>query len=792
MCPANTTRFSFRPGLPCNPFSNVRLEGSWDASGQSAAAWSVQPMAPAIDSDSCPSFEAEVTFDPSGIGTTFCWGVRLDGPAGKDVWAIASEVDDENSTARQQSFVLEAETAVQIYYLTNCARLGAVKHDIPGMPPGIRFSVWAPNARAVELVLADPVRGYVADDGTGVVKTIAMTSTGQGIWSAGPADDPALADFSKLVGTPYMFHITKDDGTQAYRTDMYSRQQIGRGNFNPNGAPYPGPPAALDGPPSCSVVCDQSVVVVEGECAVPVADFWRDEFSPGHPLPTLLGDLVIYELHVGALGFGKPNPGTLDDAIGLLDHLALLGINAIELMPIAEFEDKANWGYGTAQFFAIDQAAGGTDRLKMFVKRCHQRGIVVILDVCYNHFDPDGERVQWAYDSNDPTRNIYFWYEGVPSDYPEPDGGYIDNMSTGYAPAYDQEMVRQLFISSAAWLVTECHVDGFRLDQTSSIHQYAVIHANGDDAPRAEMFGIKFLKEWTRTMRLLKPGLFLSAEDYSGWAAMTEPSLAGDGLGFDATWYGDFQHHLVEYQGTSYAQLVQQAGFGDNRPLAMDYFAGALGASGSAKIVYNESHDDCGNRLGSARTIVLAVNGAPLVGDTRRWAEARVRVAAGLALLSAGTPMFFMGEEIGAANPYCYDTFMANREDILGDSVGTGALLFRYYQDLIRLSIENAAIRSNNIDVAATDDQNRIIAFHRWDDQDEFLVVGSLNNAAFPNGYWIHSDRLGDAGWTEVFNSDGQAYDGWNVGNDGAALGAQGGSLNLVIPASGLVVLRRS
>jgi 1,4-alpha-glucan branching enzyme len=640
-------------------------------------------------------------------------------------------------------------------------------------------------------VLADPVRGYVADDGTGVVKMIPMTKGDQGIWSAGSAEDAVLADFAGMIGTPYMFHVTKDDGSLAFRTDMYSRMQIGRGDFNPGGRPYAGPPEALDGPPSCSVVCDPGIVVTGPGRAVAAEEFWRDEFSPGRTLPAAMADLVIYELHVGALGYGKPDPGTLDDAIALLDHLTALGINAVELMPIAEFEDKANWGYGTAQFMAIDEAAGGTDRLKIFVKACHQRGIAVILDVCYNHFDPAGERVQWAYDSNDPTRNIYFWYEGVPSDYPTPEGGYIDNMSTGYAPAYDQEMVRQLFISSAAWMVTGCHVDGFRLDQTSSIHQYAVIHANGAGAPRANAFGVKFLKEWTRTMRLLKPGLFLTAEDYSGWAEMTAPSLDGDGLGFDTTWYGDFQHHLVEFQGTSYAQLMEQAGFGDDRPLNMGYFAGALAASGGSKMVYNESHDDCGNRSGSGRTISLAVNGAVLVGDTRRWAEARVRFAAAMALLSAGTPMFFMGEEIGAAKLYCYDTFMANREDILGDAIGTGALLYRYYQDLIRLSVRNTAIRSTNIDVASTDDQNRVLAFHRWDGQDEFFVLGSLNNAAFTNGYWVQSGRLGDAGWTEVFNSDAQAYGGWNVGNGGATLLARGGSLNLIVPASGVVVLRK-
>jgi 1,4-alpha-glucan branching enzyme len=510
-------------------------------------------------------------------------------------------------------------------------------------------------------------------------------------------------------------------------------------------------------------------------------------------LPAKLEDLVVYELHVGSLGYrtpGTPAPGTLADALAYVDHLVTLGVNAVELMPIAEFEDKANWGYGTSHYFAIDEAAGGTDAMRRFVKACHRRGIAVLLDVCYNHFDPDGERIEWAYDSNDPTRNIYFWYEGSPGDYRQPDGGYIDNQSTGYAPRFDDEMVRQLFVSSAAWLVATCHVDGFRLDQTSSIHQYAALHADGRAADRANAFGTKFLKQWTRTMRLLQPNLFLTAEDYSNWPAMTEPSVVGDGLGFDAVWYGDFQHHLVEFEG--YAELIKEAGYGDARPLRIDYFAGALAASGARKLTYHESHDDCGNRAGSARAMSLAVNGAPLVGETRRWAEARARFAAGMTLLSAGTPMFFMGEEIGAANPFTYDTFLDNREDLLGAAAGVGAGMFRYYQDLIRLSKEHAAIRGHLIEIAVTDNGNRVLAFHRWDVESEFLVVGNLGNAPYPSGYWIHGDRIGDAGWTEVFNSDGEAYGGWNAGNAGATLFGRDGALNLVLPAAGLVVLRRA
>ena len=223
-------------------------------------------------------------------------------------------------------------------------------------------------------------------------------------------------------------------------------------------------------------------------------------------------------------------------------------------------------------------------------------------------------------------------------------------MSTGFAPRFYEEMVRKMFVSSAAMLVEEFHVDGFRVDQTTSIHAYNVLHADGRPVPQANAFGAKFLRELTSTLRLLKPDVILTAEDHSGWDKVTQPNRLG-GLGFDAAWYADFYHHLAgdTDKGSDYAKLIKTAGFGDDRPLAMDYFAAALASSGGNHIVYNESHDEAGNAAGTRRSIVVASNGAPLIGDTRRYAEARCRWAFGAAVLSAGTPMFLFGEEIGAS-----------------------------------------------------------------------------------------------------------------------------------------------
>ena len=185
---------------------------------------------------------------------------------------------------------------------------------------------------------------------------------------------------------------------------------------------------------------------------------------------------MIYELHIGALGFGKPGPGTLADAMRLLDHLVDLGVNAVELLPLSEFSGNLSWGYGNTHHFAIESSAGGRDKYKHFVRACHQRGIAVILDVVYNHFDNDAERAEWQYDSDAARAEHLLLVRGRPPTTPYPNGGYLDNGSSGFAPRYWEETVRQLFISSAVELLEEFHVDGLRVDLTQAIHRDNALH----------------------------------------------------------------------------------------------------------------------------------------------------------------------------------------------------------------------------------------------------------------------------------------------------------------------------
>jgi 1,4-alpha-glucan branching enzyme len=725
--------FEYLTGLSRRLFVGARLSGSWDAFGRVAEQWTTIPMEEFTAEDGCPAFRVTVTLDDAAVGRSFRWGVFVDTAQRPNVWGIPSEVDDRTSRDRYCTFLLRAGAQTERYHFTFCRRLGANKILRNGTL-AIRFAVWAPNAQTVELVFGERGGGYIYNNGTTfggqpLPQAIPMQQTNGGLWETS-VDQPALADFAEFDHRPYMYRIRKDNGSIAYRTDLYSRCQIGSGSINPEapGAQWNGRRQDLDGTKSCSVVIDPDRVCerfqeldAAGNPVWPETlwvdenNFWADEFSPERPLPTRLEDLVIYELHVDGLGVDRGVPrGTLEDALRLIPYLRDLGVNAIGLMPMSEFQGGSGWGYSSSHYLAIEYSGGGRDQFKHFVRECHRNGTVVILDVVYNHYTFDSERAEWAYDSNTPERNIYYWYEGQARDYANPNGGYVNNGSSGWAPRYSEEQVRRMFTSSVAALVSEFHFDGFRVDLTQAIHRDNTLNvaAPAPAVANANIYGQKFLREWSNTIRLIRPNAFLIAEDHTGWAAVTQTTDEG-GLGFDATWLADFYHHLIgdAQDNPGRARLLRQAGYGDNRPLAMTWLADVLAASNNRYVVYHESHDEAGNAEGSARTIVIAVNYAPLSGASRSAAEARVRFTASMTLLGPATPMFFMGEEVGASRPYRYSDFLNAREDYWALRQGEGTGLFRFYAALIRLRLGHPALRSRTYEVLQTHDANRILAF---------------------------------------------------------------------------------
>lgn len=804
----HTVQFEFITGLKRSIFRNPRLRGSWDGHGRYSDVWTETPMQVMTGADQCPVFQASITFDLADAGKTFQWGVVLDGSQGANFWGIPTEVQDVNSVQRFREFQLQgtAESQVERYYFTYGRYLGANRQLAAGSTtPGLQFAVWAPNAQDVKVVFGHIASGYIDNNGNGIdpaQPVISLSKGINGIW-----EGRAPGAFDTYKSQPYMYRIVNAQGTTVYRTDIFSRSQIGKGGIDPAQSSWPGTAETLGGTVSCNIVIDPDVVRQTFDSTpsgaqpdlIPAEEFWATEFTSGLPVRTSLEDLVIYELHVGSLGFGKVRPGDLSDAISFLDHMTELGVNAVELMPMAEFSGVAGWGYGDTHHFCIESSAGGRDKYRHFVRECHRRGIAVIQDVVYNHYDPNAERAEWQYDSTAPEQNVYYWYEGNSSNYrhpdgtPFPEGGYLDNGSTGYTPRFWEEIVRQQFISSAAFLIEEMHVDGLRVDLTQAIHRDNVLHADhGRSVGSANVFGQKLLREWSRTLQMIKPTVMLVAEDHTGWDAVTEPPAQG-GLGFNARWQLAFYHNLIgdSVMAGDRALLLKRAGFGGNEPLPMDQFSGALYDTGNKQVVFHESHDEAGNAGGTDRTIVTAVNGAAIFGATRLAAEARSRVCCGLSILSAATPMFFMGEEIGAQKRYRYDDFLLNREDILGERTGNGSALFRFYQDLISLSGRLRSVRSHNIDILHQSNSNRVIAFKRWIANEQIIVLASLNNDAFSNGYRIEKDSLAipDGVWKEIFNSDSSLYGGRNIGNGGASIPASQGAFNAVIPANGLVVL---
>jgi malto-oligosyltrehalose trehalohydrolase len=259
---------------------------------------------------------------------------------------------------------------------------------------GVGFRLWAPAAAQVELCLYDG----------SVERRLAMTHMGQG-WHY--LDVPIAGP-----GSRYRFRI---DGGIAV-PDPASR-------FNPDD------------------------VHGASEVIEPLSFNWQDSNWFGRDW----AEAVIYELHVGAF---TPE-GTFRAAIERLDYLAELGVTAIELMPVADFPGRWNWGYDGALAYAPDASYGRPDDLKALIQATHERGLMVLLDVVYNHFGPEGNYLHLYAPAFFTERHHTPW--GAAINY---DGD-------------DSRTVRDFFIHNALYWLEEYRCDGLRLD---------AVHAIADDS----------------------------------------------------------------------------------------------------------------------------------------------------------------------------------------------------------------------------------------------------------------------------------------------------------------------
>ncbi len=348
---------------------------------------------------------------------------------------------------------------------------------------------------------------------------------------------------------------------------------------------------------------------------------WTDRGWRGGPLH----GSVIYELHVGTF----TRQGTFDAAIGRLDHLRSLGVDIIELMPVAAFPGHHGWGYDGVNLWAVHEPYGGPEGLKRLVDACHARRLAVVLDVVYNHVGGGNKLAAFG---------PYF----------------TDAHVTPWGPAVNLDQagsdeVRKFLIGNALMWLRDYHLDGLRLDAVHAFEDHRALH-----------FLEELASEVHALAALLNRELVLIAESGDNDPRLITSREAG-GYGLTAAWSDDF-HHAVhaaitgERQGYycdfgSFATLAKtltkvflhdgiwSTFRGRTHGRQVDVFR----IPAHRFIGYLQDHDQVGNRATGDR--ISASVSADLL-----------KVGAGLVLTAPYTPMLFMGEEWGAGTAWQYFT----------------------------------------------------------------------------------------------------------------------------------------
>jgi maltooligosyltrehalose trehalohydrolase len=334
----------------------------------------------------------------------------------------------------------------------------------------------------------------------------------------------------------------------------------------------------------------------------------RDDF-----VAPALADLVIYELHIGTF----TEEGTFDAAIACLDELVALGVNAIEIMPVAEFPGTRGWGYDGVYISAAQSSYGGPEGLRRLIAAAHRAGLAVILDVVYNHLGASGVAAIEAFGPYFTEKHQTPWGKAI---------NYDDA---------DCDPVREWVCQSAEGWVRDFRIDGLRLDAIHAIFDASVEHIVAAVARRVHAVNPR---AWVIAESGLNDPVVMRERDRCGWAC-------------DAEWADDFHHALrtvmTEDRDGYYADFgeVGQLAQAFHRPHVLDggysvfrrrrFGASADDIPSERFVVYSQNHDQIGNRAQGDR---LPAGARPL--------------AAFCTLLSPFVPLLFMGEEYGELAPF--------------------------------------------------------------------------------------------------------------------------------------------
>jgi maltooligosyltrehalose trehalohydrolase len=543
----------------------------------------------------------------------------------------------------------------------------------------VRFRLWAPAAKQVDLCI----------DGSSMPSRIALMPRENGWFEL-------VTDAAK-PGTRYRFRI--DEALKV--PDPASRFQ----------------PQDVHGP---SEVIDPD-------------DFdWQDESWHGRRWE----EAVIYELHVGAF----TSSGTFAAVRERLDYLADLGITALELMPVADFPGGRNWGYDGVFQFAPDSTYGRPEDLKELVQSAHSRGLMVLLDVVYNHFGPEGNYLNAYAPQFFTDRHHTPWGNGINFDGPE------------------SHAVRDFFIQNALYWLTEYHFDGLRLD---------AVHAISDDSTP------DILTELAETVRsFLKPGrqVHLILENDRNQARYLQRNQRCEPQTYTAQWNDDIHHALhvlitgeqdgyyVDYSQRPLDQLGRclVEGFayqGESSVHRHGQNRGELSKNlpPTAFVSFLANHDQIGNRAFGERISKII--------DQRA-----VRAATAIVLLAPSPPMIFMGEEFGAETPFL---FFCDFEEDLARAVTAGRrsefahfTAFANQAERERIPDPNAAATFEasrlNWNAMAQPEQQDWIRLHRrlMQLRHKYIAPRLAAGCDLNASYEIHGDRGLRARWGFSDNSE--------------------------------------
>jgi len=441
-------------------------------------------------------------------------------------------------------------------------------HDMPfgaALAGGsARFRLWAPACARVSLLLHEG----------GQIREVAMQAMDDG-WHGMNLEDIR-------AGIAYAFRV--DDGPPV--PDPASRAQAG----DVNGASLTVDPRAFE---------------------------WSDDAWRGRPWH----EAVVYELHVGTF---TPE-GTFRAAESRLDHLAQLGVTALEVMPVADFAGRRNWGYDGALPFAPDRAYGTPEDFKHLVAQCHARGLMVLLDVVYNHFGPEGNHLhRYAPEFFNPAHRTPW----------------------GAAINYDGERagpVRRFFLHNALYWIEEFHLDGLRLDAVHAIADDSPTHIVSEIAdaiargPGRERHVHLVLENERNEARFFRGPAPATAQWNDDWHHAAHILATGETDGY----YTDYAARPVMHLGRALAE-----GFAWQGEPSPHHRGEARGEPSAdlpplAFMPFLQNHDQVGNRALGERLCALADRAA-------------LRLATAALLLAPSIPLLFMGEEFAASSPFLF------------------------------------------------------------------------------------------------------------------------------------------